>query len=351
MVELHGGEIGASSVPGKGSIFSFFARFNIRESISHIKRPYATILADAPIPSPSPAIDDSEPQADVLGAPGYPPLLRHQSTGETAAHSSGGSGPPSHHNSLRSSVSTIDNDVEEAPVKLILSTPPEITLPPVETAESSLSIGQMNRSPKKGSELSVELETLRPPMLSILIVCPQENTRRTTQDHIQRVLPKSIPSKVTAEGNVEASQAMISGANAVAFTHVVLQLSQSSEVLALMDQILALPSHSHTCIVIITDQTQKTAITNGAPDLDYAQLAAEDRLRFVLKPARPHKFAKIFDPDQENAQSNDDKTREEAKEKQRIQKAAFKMFKEVLGNKGIRVLAVEDNRLNMEVST
>lgn len=349
MVELHGGEIGASSIPGKGSVFSFFARFNIRESISHTERPYSTILADAPIPSPSPVIEDSEPQDGVPGAPRYPPLLRHESTSETAIHSSGSSGPPSHHDSLRSSASTVDNEIEKSKMQLTLLAPPESMPPPLETAASSLSIGSINTNLADGNVLSVESETYRPSMLSILIVCPQENTRRTTQDHIQRVLPKSIPSKVTAEGNVEASQTLISGADAVAFSHVVLQLSQSSEVLAFMDQILSSQPHAHTCIVIVTDQAQKAAITNGAPDLDYTQLAAEDRLRFVLKPARPHKFAKIFDPEQENAQSNDDKTREEAKEKQRIQKAAFKMFKEVLGNKGIRVLAVEDNKLNMEV--
>ena len=196
---------------------------------------------------------------------------------------------------------------------------------------------------------TVAAESFRPPMLSILIVCPQENTRRTTQDHIPRILPKSIPAQLPTDGDVESSQNMISGDDPVTFTHIVLQLSQAQQVLAFMNQILASISHPHTCIVVVTDQAQKKAITVGAPDFDYKQLAADNRLRFLLKPAKPHKFAKIFDPDQENSQNDDDGSRAELKEKQLAQRTSYALFKNVLGGKGIRVLAVEDNHLNMEV--
>ena len=354
MVELHGGRIDATSVPGQGSIFTFYARFGIRDTTRDSDDSYSSVVSEN-LSLRAQLVQGQILQGHITESPGPSVQPSASAVVSPAAQSSGSSSVSTRSLSLqpsvRSSTSTVDNEAHVASMKLHL--PVLLRSGSSSDLESNENIDVANKQSFEPivSRLipAVEPESFRPPLLSILIVCPQENTRRTTQEHIQRILPKSVPAKITARGNVDASQKMIIGDDPSTFTHVVLQLSSPKEVLGFMDSILNSISHPHTCIVVVTDQTQKSAITEGAPDFDYAQLAVDDRLRFIMKPARPHKFAKIFDPDQENAQSNDDKTREEAREKQRLQKEAFKLFKEVLGNKGIRVLAVEDNNLNMEV--
>ena len=361
MVQLHGGQIDATSVPGQGSTFTFFARFSIREQTGQSNSSYSSALEEPFLMSPR-LLQGQILAGHLTESPGPSVVPSGFAIGSPTINSSGSSIPSigslSYRASVRSSSSTMDNEIVlrslnlKLPLKVIDQSN-DYSEPHSPVKFDNGEAGGLTASGVSSNTVpSINPESFRPPlMLSILIVCPQENTRRTTQEHIQRVLPKSVPAKVTAQGNVEASRKMITGDDPITFTHVVLQLSAAAEVLGFMDDILNSISHPHTSIVVVTDQAQKTAVTNGAPNYDYKQLCEDGRLRFLMKPARPHKFAKIFDPDQENAQSNDDRTREEAREKQRLQKAAFKHFKETLGDKGIRVLAVEDNNLNMDVSS
>ncbi|MCJ1435283.1 hypothetical protein MMC27_004655 [Xylographa pallens] len=365
MVELHGGEIWAESVPGKGATFTFYARFFVRESTNPTLGSQSTgstsSLGNTSV-LPSPALPGYILRAGVFESPGTMPRIPRSDQDSPAVLSSGSSDPSSgslsFHRSLRSSASTVDSVRDVISMKLTL--PSQLTSvgdsdagttprPPHVPAQSSSEHSGTKSPTVKAPITIVEPEAFRPPMLSILIVCPQEHTRRTTQEHIQRVLPKSIPAQLTSEGNVELSQKMMGGDDPVTFTHVILQLSSAAEVLTFMNQILDSGDHLRTCIVVVTDQAQRAAIVAGAPNHDYEKLSANDRLKFILKPAKPHKFAKIFDPGQENAQSTDDQTRAELKEKQLLQRTSYAMFKQVLGNKGIRALAVEDNNLNMEI--
>ena len=361
MVELHGGEIWAESVPGKGATFTFYARFSIRDPTastfsSESSRENTSVL-------PSPAIPGHILRGGVFESPGAVPRFSRSDQDSPALRSSGSSDPSSgslsFHRSVRSSASTVDSAMDVASMKLILPTQPSEALvdtpasstprPPLRSPNATNAEARQETSIPKSPLTFPEAGAFRPPMLSILIVCPQENTRRTTQDHVQRVLPKSIPAQVTTEGDIKRSHEMTTGEDALVFTHIILQLSSATDVLDFMQQILDSDQHLRTCIVVVTDQAQKKTIMAHAPNHDYDQLSANDRLKFILKPAKPHKFAKIFDPGQENSQSADDQTRAELREKQLQQRTSYAMFKQVLGNKGIRALAVEDNNLNMEV--
>ncbi|MCJ1381649.1 hypothetical protein MMC17_004760 [Xylographa soralifera] len=365
MVELHGGEIWAESVAGKGATFTFYARFFVRESTNPTVGSQSigsTSSLESTSVLPSPVLPGYILKAGVFESPGTLPRFPRSDQDSPAVLSSASSDPSSgslsFHRSLRSSASTVGSVRDVMSMKLTL--PSQLSslggsddgntprLPHVPAQTSSEDSG--TKSPAVNAPIAnVEPEAFRPPMLSILIVCPQEHTRRTTQEHIQRVLPKSIPAQLTSEGNVKLSQSMMGGDDPVTFTHVILQLSSAAEVLTFMAQILDSSHHLRTCIVVVTDQAQRAAIVAGAPNYDYEKLSTDDRLRFILKPAKPHKFAKIFDPGQENSQSTDDQTRAELKEKQLLQRTSYAMFKQVLGNKGIRALAVEDNNLNMEI--
>lgn len=333
MVELHNGDISAFSTPGKGSTFTFSARFKLPTMGDRPKVPYQN--------SSSGDLRDKKHvySRDLVASPGE--LSNKADTVPSSASSdpSTASSARVSHCSIRSSASSLDSRDNAASLDL------DLTLPSKKVGADRINLPE---SVPEVDSPSVGAEITHPPIYSILIVCPQENTRRTTEAHIKQILPQSIPAQVTTSDDVIASHSIISGEEPIKFTHVVLQLNDATHVLAFMDLIFHSKSHSHTSIVLITDQAQQGIIMAETSTFNYSQLAASRRLHFVLKPAKPPKFAKIFDPKQENALSKDH-ARANAAEAVDVTKQAFRRFEEILGNRGIRVLAVEDNKLNMKV--
>ena len=339
MAELHGGKISAESRPGKGSTFRFTALFKLPTAED---RPE---LRAAQSSGEISTISSLGGRKYLLGQ-GWVDSPGTLATDSPVLESSGSSDPSvrsarsiSLRQSLRSSASSFDNELSMTPVRLKLIPKDGSGEDPVRRASKTEPSPLHQQNP----------ETFRPPMFSILLVCPQENTRRTTENHIQQVLPKAIPAKITVSGEVEDSLNMVNGQNPLNFTHVVLQLFEATQVLKFMELFLKPNEQSLGCILVITDQAQKLSITAGAPDLDYEKLSIDGRLKFLLKPATPEKLARIFDPNQENALSVN-QNRENTRETAAIRNQAFKLFKQVLGKSGNRVLAVEDNVVNMRVS-
>ena len=331
MVELHHGEISAVSNPGKGSTFTFSARFKLPTASDHPE------LARRPSLGTSSSMNSLRDKTQVFNR-GIVVSPSELSVKAETVESSGSSdlsvasSVRTAQISIRSSASSIDSIGNFAAMKLTLPSKegsaderklPEVTLPTVP-------------------------EILHPPMYSILIVCPHEHTRRATEAYIQQILPRSIPAQVATSGDVNPRNSMMSQDEPIKFTHVVLQLNETEHVLAYLDLIFNSKHYPQTCVVIITDQAQQSAIIAGEPSFDYDRLCATEQLHFLLKPAKPPKFAKIFDPKQESALSRDH-VRASAVEKTDMQKQAFKKFEEWLGGRGLRVLAVEDNKLNMKV--
>ena len=330
MVELHHGTIFATSRPGQGSTFTFTARFKLPTADDRPQHVH-TLSEDS-----SSGLIREKKQFFARGLVTSPGEL---SLGEQTPAESSGSSELSMTSSIRatlrsmkSSASSMDSTGRTASVDFSL--PPK----PLYGDKPDMIVPVLPYTP----------EALHPPIYSILIVCPQEHTRRTTEAHIQQILPKSIPAQLATSGDTVASNNLMTGDQPINFTHVVLQLNETTHILTFMDLVFNSKKFPQTCIVIITDQAQQTGIMKGAPDFDYDLLRVTRRLHFLLKPSKPPKFAKIFDPKQESDLSKDH-SRANRVENVGIQKQAFKKFEDTLGNRRIRVLAVEDNKLNMKV--
>ena len=311
MVELHGGHISATSNGlGKGSTFTFTARFRLASGKDH--------------PDFSRALPHS-PNFQIDGQPS------------------------------RSIVSSPDSfsidTIKDGTAYMDLPVRPQLLLSKSESLLGPLALSLQHQHTQRTREVSspvlmpkADSKSVASRSYDILIVCPQEHTLRTTKAYIEQVLPESIPTKITTSSSENIASNVYLGQDVMPFTHVVLQLPEAHQVLTYMESLLGSVAQRHAFLIIVTDQEQESEIKQCA-DHDYDQMAIDQRLTFILKPTKPPKFAKIFDPHGRSASSKEYKTAKGKESKAQ----AYQRFKEKLGPLNIRVLAVEDNGTNMKV--
>lgn len=184
-----------------------------------------------------------------------------------------------------------------------------------------------------------------PPMFSILIVSEQHYSRIAIAHHIKITLPKNIPNKITTASQFSECKDLIGGDDPVVFTHIVVNLPDHGEIIPLISQILNSATHSMTTMLVLTNPTQRTAVMQGAvQDCD----RMGPRLQFIYKPIKPSRFGVVFDPANERDASMD-RNRDSAQQVVETQKRVFSQMEREVGNRGHRVLLVEDNRVNQKV--
>ncbi|OMP81567.1 Peroxide stress-activated histidine kinase mak1 [Diplodia seriata] len=347
LVELHGGKMKASSVPGKGSTFTFTIKFTLP---SEVEQPppeaHSPVATTMPPPEAGTTLSPSP-----LGALKSPARLT-ESPKPSSASSSASSDPSVRTGrtsvpSTRSSTSSFSSAANAANMKLSL--PTDGSSKREDSANSSTSSDTARApstsvsSPRTSSPLAGQ-----PPLYSILVVCPLAMSRDATVKHIEMTVPKAIPAQITARDSVEECRKMISGEDPVIFTHIVLVLHDSKDVIEFIDQVFHSQPHSSTSVIIISDLVQKREVMAEASAHDYDKLTDDRRLRFIFKPLKPSKFAVIFDPRKEREISTD-RNENSAQQVAVNQKMVFDDMKRRLGNKGHRVLLVEDNKINQTV--
>ncbi|KAK5119476.1 hypothetical protein LTR85_007576 [Meristemomyces frigidus] len=384
LAQLHGGDMGAKGVPGKGSTFTLYIKTTLPSKHDQPPLPPPTptpatipILPMPPSPSPSdtPALmsklakTPSIPMPSDKPARASPRYLTETTQspspfmspdGRDSPAASSASSDPSlmstaRTSSLRSERSSASSYVPDP----AFSSPRRKLALPQDSRESGLESEESQSS--EASESTIKGLTVpstpsvvspggsrSPPMYSILVVCPLRYSREATVQHIDMTLPKNIPHQITARENLLECQKMLGGDDPVIFSHIVVMLQDVVEIITLMDQIFESHSHSTTSVVVITDLAQRRVLMEQAPKYDYEQLARERRLLFVFKPLKPSRFAVIFDPQKEREMSTD-RNQDSAQQVALTQKQVFEELGKRLGNRDKRVLLVEDNRVNQMV--
>ncbi|KAI9677289.1 MAG: hypothetical protein M1829_002631 [Trizodia sp. TS-e1964] len=376
LVELHGGSMHAFSTPEKGSTFDFTAKFLLPSDDDF---PNPSVLEEeyrlheqTAFPSLS-SQTSGKPRRLLESDPNGPLIASMLSQSPAGSHSVrqawDSPGPGSSASSVPSlpSSNTIRSELSSASSILPAVTPlvqqaiaanmPDITLALPGPAGKDQTPGTLiaAASPAaitlpfvSGKLLLQSTALLHPPMYSIMVVCPYSYAREAIVQHIERTLSKGIPHQITAQASLAESQKMIGREDPVLFTHIVLNLNETREVVEMMDHIsrsLTLPS---TCVVIICDPTQRAEIMNEASAHDFEALSKTNRMQFIYKPVKPSRFSAIFDPAKERELSSD-RNRSTAQRVAENQKQVFIDMEKLVGHRGYRVLLVEDNPVNQKV--
>ncbi|KAH6658593.1 hypothetical protein BKA67DRAFT_656771 [Truncatella angustata] len=343
LVELHGGKMDGTAVPGKGSIFTFTVKLGLPTATDHPSLPITPPVApltQATSEESSAAASMVRPfsMQKVADSPSISSPSSDASVVSQTLTSSASSDPSVR--STRSSMSSLNNGF-------------------VHFSEAAQASGQDLSQMK----LEMPLGALAPcdtptpdflkadqsitPMHSILIICPWTFSREATTKHIELTLPKDVPHRITALGTVEEAWKLIGRLEAVTFTYIVLNLPSAEEVTNMVDQVTS-SSGGKTSVLVLSDSVQRQAVLKLTSDNDHLKLLAQKLVTFICKPVKPSRFAAVFDP----AKLRDlsiDRNRLTAAQMVEFQKQSYIDLEKRIGNKGYKVLLVEDNPINQKV--
>ncbi|KAI1004027.1 hypothetical protein K3495_g4182 [Podosphaera aphanis] len=377
LIELHGGKMEGTAVPGVGSTFTFTAVFGLATADDHPDS--LTSLAPTTTDfgmirnrssrqnSISTQIQDHETRKshatfiqskDSTRLPaqqslkGVNLLAGTSSTSSTLSTCSSRSIATSLSSSSSSPESStnfrkVDKEkLSDSSLKLII--PDQHTKSRDTNFDDALcGTNNMDTTLNINMGSSTQPKNICSPMYSILLICPQKHSREATTHHIEMTLSKDVPHQIIALSSVEEVYDVINTVRSLHFSHIVINLGSTDEIVNLINRILAI-SHSQPSIVILSDPLQRQEVMEKSAGFDYVQLAKENRIIFIFKPVKPSRFAVIFDPEKERDLSTD-RNRHKAQQQVETQRQNYVNIGKRLGNKGLKVLLVEDNATNQKV--
>ncbi|KAI5302746.1 hypothetical protein KEM56_000398 [Ascosphaera pollenicola] len=179
---------------------------------------------------------------------------------------------------------------------------------------------------------------------NILIVCPLEYARKAVKEHIEQVIPYDVPSTVKAVPEVDDWKDMEEAGKDVV-THIVLALQDTNDMKDVIHCLCQIRSpRPSPSLVVITDLYKRRELT---PSLRVLQ--SFDREVFVIpKPVKPSSFSPIFDPWNKRDLSKD-RNQDMVRAVNNNFRTMSRIVKEVIGNKGYRILLVEDDSTNLGI--
>lgn len=356
LVELHGGMMEGTAVPGKGATFTFTAKFSLPTDDDH---PDTTINASPPLVS-TPAVIEEIPtqpfkQFTIKKHRSSASIISPTNNERASSHSSpavvsSGSSNPSVSSTgtratARSSISSVNAGLARFS-EAARASGQDLSQMKLEMPSTRTSPG---RTPTmEGTDQTTDASGFHPPMFSILVICPQEHSRQATSHHIEMTLPKEIPHQITALGSAEEAEQMIDRDDPVIFTHIIINLPAVEEIVRLIEEINKSSAIRHTSIVLLSDSIQRQDLTKLVAETKQEALISDKRLTYVYKPVKPSRLAVIFDPGREGDASFD-RNRSTAQRVVEDQKKSYQEVEKRMGNKGYKVLLVEDNPVNQKV--
>lgn len=132
------------------------------------------------------------------------------------------------------------------------------------------------------------------------------------------------------------------------FSHIILYHNNSHELAAVLHEILNARHLTRACIMVVCDPTQKRGMNEQMSNVHFEELAEKRRLAFILKPLKPSKLAPYFDPTKSREMSLDH-NQHSAQQTVKDQRDLYARVKEHWADRGVRVLIVEDNMINVNV--
>lgn len=354
LVELHGGKLEGNAVPGKGSTFTFTARFGLPTPEDQPNLPQ----------SPGSTISTFSRQESDGGFRASPQLSATLKRRSTDDPSPGESVPASllARNGGSPRASAIPKSIPAPATGPLVGVNPGLARFSEAAKASGHDLSQMRLEIPSGrgspgrtgtpdsSGRPRPIGIAPPPVYSILIICPQHHSREATVQHIEMTLPKDVPHEITAIGTIEEAHDLIGGNDPVTFSHIVINLGSSEAILAFLEEVTTFQKVEKTVIVILSDSMQRTAVMKAAAGTKTEQTLASNSVTFIYKPVKPSRFAVIFDPDKRRDLSTD-WNRSNAQQLVEKQKASYNEMSLRMGHKGYKVLVVEDNKINQKVLT
>jgi signal transduction histidine kinase len=354
LVEMHGGQLSATSEVDQGATFSFYVRVEMATAEDDITSPPPT----RSMKKRSSTSESVNPRSRSVGK--TPTLSMTRSVGQSSGLTKSVPSPESRSPALASSGSSdpsirsvFGNQTEKSSISSFFPTPESSTtdqLKPalserhimLEQAIASTPVIKRSRSENESGVLSSEKK--HPTTYSVIVICPAEYARAAIKQHIEQVVPHQIVVNVTTIDSIGAFMEMMQGPASATFTHIVLDLPASADVMLFLRQMCNFTGPVIPTLVVITDHYQKRDILD-----DYTALTNTGRRAFLVhKPVKPSVFALIFDPSQLRNLSKD-RTRDMAQSVTETFKNVSERVKKSIGNKTHRVLLVEDSDVNRMV--
>ncbi|KAL4921896.1 hypothetical protein BDW62DRAFT_98326 [Aspergillus aurantiobrunneus] len=336
LVEMHGGRLTPSSREGQGAKFSFYVKVDAPPPPAPGEGNFAR-EARAPSKTNSQKfLFSSKESSNFKGQEtvDLPPTLESQPATSSDLSGRLALGNVSARSSFSSALPTPDlhniDPMTKVDISKSPSSQPEISAPPA-------------------SDITTEVKASPEPqqwegIYSIVILCPLENTRMAITQHIEQVVPHEIRHSITSFPDVEDWKDSTDFESCSQVTHLVLNLPNVDEVVEVINLVAARELHETPALVLISDLYQKRQINSNIKELS----SSGKRVFTVPKPVKPSAFSPIFDPGNRRDLSKD-RNQDMAREINNNFKTMSKMVKEVIGNKGYRVLLVEDDETNRMV--
>ncbi|KAJ5793593.1 hypothetical protein N7457_000192 [Penicillium paradoxum] len=343
LVEMHGGKLTPSSKEGQGAKFSFYVKVDAPAPPSPSEQPKLMRQSSSASRRPAKSRTTSYQQAPPLAARNSDSSSKSSDINLSASFSVSSSALPT-------------PDIGPAPLpppldqtRAVVNMPDAVSNTDIQPAVTKPDASAQLASPMSQASASPDASIGRVSVpshgpFSIVILCPLKNSRQAIKQHIEQVVPREIPFKFTTLPDVDEWKDMIhSASDDRSCTHLVLNL-QTDDILDVIQTVSDSELNPALVVVIISDLYQKRQISSRVKEL-----AATGKQVFIVpKPVKPSAFSTIFDPESKRELSKD-RNQDMAREINNNFKTVSKMVKEVLGNKGYRVLLVEDDETNRDV--